>query len=357
MGNNFLHIEVGKDLSNRWRNIVVVGVLVVGSAGGWMWSRALSSESPPLSDDVPPSFVETEDSVVFETMQSGGDLVSPPPADAAPDLPLLDGTLLSAADISAVSAVVKDTESGVMLYAKNEYAPRPIASITKLMSALVILEAGPDWDKSAVVAPDDISDTHMYKGEVYTMESLWRAALVGSSNKAVLSLVDGLQISRDVFVERMNQKATELGMTNTRFVEPTGLDPLNVSTAADVALLLEAALDSNEIRQTLLLPEYHLVSVDGAIRHHTWNTNWLLLGWITNQFYDLRGGKTGYIPAAGYNFAMQVADGRGDTVDVVVLGADSHEERFTDARDIAMSVFDNYVWPENAIVAGEKIEQ
>jgi D-alanyl-D-alanine carboxypeptidase len=87
-----------------------------------------------------------------------------------------------------------------------------------------------------------------------------------------------------------------------------------------------------------------------------WNTNWLLLGWINNQLFDLRGGKTGYINASGYNFAMQVGDANDNIVSVIVLGTKSHEARFEESRDVAVSVFENYAWPERR-VAGEKVEQ
>ncbi len=80
-----------------------------------------------------------------------------------------------------------------------------------------------------------------------------------------------------------------------------------------------------------------------------YNTNWMLLGWVTNDFYKLYGGKTGYIVASGYNFTMRVENEDNHILDVVVLGADSHEGRFTEARDVAEWVFDNYTWPEDNI--------
>jgi D-alanyl-D-alanine carboxypeptidase len=75
-----------------------------------------------------------------------------------------------------------------------------------------------------------------------------------------------------------------------------------------------------------------------------WSTDWILLGWIPNKLPEFFGGKTGYTVAAGYNFTMRAGDGKGHMVDVVILGATSHEARFNEAKDIAEWVFANYDW-------------
>jgi D-alanyl-D-alanine endopeptidase (penicillin-binding protein 7) len=363
MATNFLQIEPGGDRSNTWRNVLVAIVLFVGIGVGWVWYMGASSIPLSSLEDTAPAVVAGQTTSGAAHLaasidgQAGGDVVVPPPEDdVGLHLPILEGDLLPGDTLSAKGVIVKDVKTGVVLYAKNEYEARPIASITKLMSALVLLEKGPEWDRVVEVSPDDVIDTHMYAGEAYTVEALWRAALVGSSNKAILTLVDAAGWPRAAFVERMNQKALELGMGDTHFVEPTGLDARNVSTPADLVLLLNETMSVNEIRQTVLLREYQLVSDDRAVRHHMWNTNWLLLGWINNQLFDLRGGKTGYINASGYNFAMQVGDANDNIVSVIVLGTKSHEARFEESRDVAVSVFENYAWPERR-VAGEKVEQ
>ncbi|MFH1286617.1 MAG: serine hydrolase [Candidatus Magasanikbacteria bacterium] len=351
MANNFLEIEQSQDTSNRWRNIVASIFLFFVTGWGissyynipftvFEKSDAQAASLPKLAENVFEKDVQEKVNFVGT--------VTPKEAEEgiAPKLPILEGELPIASDFTAKGMIVKDAESGMVLYAKNEYDERAIASITKLMSALVLLEKSLDWDEHVPVSDDDVVDTHMYAGEVYTIEALWRAALVGSSNKAVISLVDATGWPRAAFLERMNQKAVELGMTNTHFEDPTGLDARNISTAADISLLLHEVMGVNEIRQTLLSDEYYLTTVDSEKQRHIWNTNWILLNWVPHQFYEMRGGKTGYIPAAGYNFTMEVADAEGHTVDVVVLGAAAHEARFTEARDVVTAVFDVYVWPD-----------
>jgi D-alanyl-D-alanine carboxypeptidase len=249
-----------------------------------------------------------------------------------------------ASGLSACCTMVKDIQSGTVLFSQNEYMSRPLASITKLMSALVLLEHDVEWTTSTVVVDDAVVDTHMYAGDTYTLEQLWNAAYVGSSNKAVLTLVDATGWTREQFVARMNEKAQEIGLTQTVFVEPTGLDSGNVSNASDVALLVHEALQKSEIASALHVKEYTLYSHERDNEHQMWNTDWLLLGWVTHNFADFRGGKTGFIPSSGYNFTMEVADENGHAVDVVVLGSQSNESRFNEARDLAQWAFDNYTW-------------
>jgi len=251
-------------------------------------------------------------------------------------------------NFTAFGMAVRDVASGKILYEKNSKEEHPIASITKLMSALSILERNPEWTATTTVTrEDDLSDNYMYAGDTFTLDELWKAALVGSSNKAIYTLADAVGISSESFAARMNQKAIELGMSQTHFVEPTGLNAENVSTAEDLTKLLSEAMKHKEIRDTVLIPEMNLYSEVRGKTQHMWNTDWLLLGWIPNAFTEFYGGKTGYITASGYNFSMRVGDGNGHLIDVVVLGTDTHEARFTEARDIAEWIFQNYTWEEN----------
>lgn len=276
---------------------------------------------------------------------SAGDIAASPPIHTpAPLVPLQADTSTPPTNFTAASIVVKDHASGAMLFGKQEYTKRPLASITKLMSALVLLDAHPRFVSTTVVVADAVEDTHMYAGDTYTIDELWHAALIGSSNKAILTLVDASGLTRVDFVRRMNDKAKLIGLTDTLFVEPTGLDDGNRSTASDIALLLQEAMNNSAIRQTLATPEYRLFSRERRAGHHIWNTDWLLLGWIPHTFARVLGGKTGYTPAAGYNVALELEDKAGRKLDVVILGASTHEARFTEARDIAQWVFTHFAW-------------
>lgn len=341
MSNMFGPQKPNDNLPHLWRVIFsLVIILVVLAVTFFFHNMKIPSELEEIS-------------VVFESLEAlseneaiaGGDLIISRPSIESPRLPELKGELLPEEDFSAKSIIVKDHESGMILYKKNEYDVRSIASITKLMSALVLLEKNPDWSVKTTVIGGDSLGTHMYAGDTYTLDELWHAALVGSSNKAILTLANALDWPIEAFVERMNQKANELGMTETNFVEPTGLDEGNKSNASNLAILLKEALRHDKIKEAVLTSEYTLFSEERQKSHHMWNTNWLLLGWVDHDFSQILGGKTGYTNAAGYSFVTQVANADDHIIDVVVLGTNDHESRFTEAKKAADMVFENYTWP------------
>lgn len=333
---NFLEVEVARDKSSVWRSVVAIFVIII-AVGGFAVQKVDFASSEEILNKVLQPLQNVSDRI-------GGDVVVDPPEIVKPQLPELIGEMPNPDQFSAYSMIVKDVKTGMVLYKKQEYDEWPIASITKLMSALVLLEKQPDWSTSTTVVGGDSLGTHMYSGDVYTLDELWLAGLVASSNKAILSLVNALDWPLEAFVERMNQKANEMGMTETFFTDPTGLDDTNVSSASDIVILLSEVLKYEKIQTALLTKEHNLYSEQRQKSHHMWNTDWLLLGWVEHDFERFYGGKTGFINASGYNFSMRV--GNGHLVDVVILGAEDHEARFTEARDIAKWALINYKWPE-----------
>ncbi len=245
---------------------------------------------------------------------------------------------------SARAIAVRDVASGAILVTKDAYTPYAIASITKLVSALVLLDAHLDWNATSTVPAGDFSDSQLLPGEVYTNEWLWHAALIGSSNRAIMALVDGSGLTREAFVVRMNEKARVLGMYQSVFTDPTGLEAGNQASAVDVAVLLEKAMQEERIRTTLIIPSY-TIERTGRAPAVVWNTDWLLLGWVPHSFVNILGGKTGYIPEAGNNVTVRVEGEGGHMLDVVVLGSSTTESRFTDAKHVAEWVFRGYRWP------------
>ena len=245
---------------------------------------------------------------------------------------------------SARAFAVRDVASGAVLMTKDAYTPYAIASITKLVSALVLLDTRLDWSATSTVPAGDFSDSQLMPGEVYTNDWLWHAALIGSSNRAIMAMVDGSGLTREAFVVRMNDKARVLGMSRAVFTDPTGLDAGNEASAVDVAILLEKAMQEPRIRDTLRIPSYTIERV-GRAPAVVWNTDWLLLGWVPHSFVNILGGKTGYIPEAGNNVTVRVEGDSGHMLDVVVLGSSTTESRFTDAKHVAEWVFNGYQWP------------
>lgn len=341
MDGNFLNDNPFGDKGDGWRK--GLAVFAVGLCFGAFY---LSNFDLPRQNEVLVKKIIKPLEITVSRLNRGGDVQVAPPAEVKPKFPELKGEMLNGGKFSAGSIFVKDVKTGAVLFRKNEYSARPIASLTKLMSALIILESRPDWSATTTVIGEDSLDTHVYAGDVYTLEDLWQTALIVSSNKAILSLVNALGWDKNVFVERMNQKAKELGMMETVFTDSSGLNETDLSSASDLSILLQEALQKKRIQTALMTKEYNLYSAQRNASHHFWSTNWLLLGWIPNQLPEMRGGKTGYITASGYNFIMQTGDGSGHFINVIILGADSHEARFTEARDVAEWVFNNYTWPE-----------
>jgi D-alanyl-D-alanine endopeptidase (penicillin-binding protein 7) len=245
---------------------------------------------------------------------------------------------------SARHMVVRDDTTGEMLFGKAAYEPWPIASITKLLSAMVLLDTPLDFSATTTAARDVVYDNEIIPQQVYKVGDLWGAALVASSNRAILSLVDASGISREEFVVRMNKKALDLGLTNTKVFEPTGLDPRNTATAADIAILVSEALKKTPIRDTVLLSEYTIATADGRFEKKLRTTDWLVSGLVSKSGLEIRGGKTGTIPEADYNFALQVSSSTGRVLDVVILGAENNDARFVEARRAAEWVYRSYEW-------------
>lgn len=253
--------------------------------------------------------------------------------------------------VTAKSALVADAASGTLLFEKAAREPHAVASLTKLMTALVVLEEGVPFDQEATVTADDRrggSIEWFVPGEVVTVGDLWHAALIGSSNTATVALARATGLSDTAFVERMNAKARSLGMEGAAFTEPTGLDEANRATAADVLLLVRAAFAMDPIRQAVVQEQYEVVPKNPKNRKRRiiGSTDRLLGSFLDQEPYAIRGGKTGSLgDAVGYHLALSVAHERTNQVYVVVLGSATPTTRFADAKALALWAFETYAWP------------
>jgi D-alanyl-D-alanine endopeptidase (penicillin-binding protein 7) len=236
--------------------------------------------------------------------------------------------------VYARNAVVIDPATDKVLFEKQSLQTVPIASLTKLMSAMVFLEQKPDLRRMAEVTREELrgaGHTRLWNKERVALYDLLHMSLMNSDNVATRVLARESGLSSDAFVARMNEKAHEMGLANTRFAEPTGLDQRNVSTAVDVARLLRAAADHYLIREVTTTPTYVFVGeYPGrthtiARTHEIVNTNRLL----RSNRYEFSCSKTGFISESGYCVATWVRD-RGRDLITVVLGAPTNATRFAD---------------------------
>jgi D-alanyl-D-alanine endopeptidase (penicillin-binding protein 7) len=249
---------------------------------------------------------------------------------------------------TAQSAIVVDDQSGAVLFEKHPDAIRSIGSVTKLMTAIVFFEQNPDLDK--VVTLDQDLD-YVGGGRVYmtyndsvSLRDVLGASIVGSDNTATQSLVRFSGLSQDEFITRMNQKAIELGMPNTSFYDATGVSAYNMSTARELVLLLDSA-EGNEIISNLMKSKTYTVKQASGRSVTIENTNGLLSTFMNEYPYKIIGGKTGYLPQAGYVLITTV-DNSGNSIHVVVMGSESKDARVSEAKGLAYWAFKTYKWSE-----------
>lgn len=285
-----------------------------------------------------------------ERVLVGGDIYPENLPVSKPTVPLLNtGANNFSGSLTAVSAVVVDSKTKTVLFNKNADQIRSLASITKLMTAMVLLDLPIDWKSTVVISEADMAgDHHVEIGEKYSLEDLWNVALIGSSNTAINALVRSSGLTKEQFVALMNQKAADLRISSARFIEPTGLSERNMASGLDTARLLIDALKFDKIYSTVQIAEYYSHPFGGKAKR-VWTTNWLLTNWIPNNFkMENIAGKTGYIDSSGYNFAVSLSNDKRRVITVVVLGASTNESRFAEARDLAEWTFKNYLWPDDA---------
>lgn len=247
----------------------------------------------------------------------------------------------------AQSVFVADTQSGAALFAKNPDDIRPIGSITKLMTALVFLETQPDLDSWVTLEESDYvggATLHVRFDDGIRLEDVLGASIVGSDNTATQALVRLSGMSQEAFVEAMNKRAAALGMGSSAFTEGTGIDRGNVSTARDTMLMLRAASQSDILVRFMRSARISIQYASGAVTTVD-STDALFDSMLNVKPYAITGGKTGYIPEAGYCFITTITY-HGNEVFVAVLGAHSRLDRFHDARELALWAFSTFTWPQ-----------
>lgn len=278
---------------------------------------------PPGTEVVPPEEAETDRG----------------PASASPAGPTLSfaraAGLHLAPDplrLNSSVALVVDQDSGEVLVQKNAQAVLPIASLTKLMTSLVVLEAGQPMDEVLTIAAEDVdterhSRSRLRVGTMLTREEALRLALMSSENRAAHALGRGYPGGLAKMVEAMNAKARQLGMKDSAFIDPTGLSNANKSTARDVALLVKAAAQNPLLARFSTTPQ-HLASLGGRSMQYV-NSNRLVRN--TRAGWEIELQKTGYIVEAGRCLTM-LTEVAGRNLIMVLLDADSNRARMGDAE-------------------------
>ena len=238
---------------------------------------------------------------------------------------------VSEPQISAKAGVLYDLRSGRLLFAKNPQWRLPIASVAKLMTAVVVIE-NLNLGEIYTVRPEDVNaaglGADLYKDEKIKAGDLLKIMLIKSSNDAALTFASAAQKRGIDFVGKMNEEATALGMGNTHFADPAGLnDSETFSTAGDLVKLVRRALGYPLISEILTAKAADVSSLDGGIKHHLKTTDQLL-----GQISSIILGKTGFTDSALGTIALAVGvNGGKDTLISVVLGSN---DRFGETKSL-----------------------
>lgn len=235
-------------------------------------------------------------------------------------------------DLNSSVALVIDQDTGDVLFSKNESAVLPIASLTKLMTGLVIADANLSMDEMITITKDDVdtykgSRSRLAVGTILSRGELMHLALMSSENRAAHALGRTYPGGMQQFVRQMNEKARELGMNDTRYVEPTGLLSWNQSSARDLATLVSVAYERPILRDLSTSPSHQLELGKRTLQFN--NSNRL----IRNPDWDIGLQKTGYISEAGRCLVMQ-AKVAGRQLIMVFLDSSGQLSRLRDAERV-----------------------
>lgn len=264
----------------------------------------------------------------------------PPPALAeSPPLLSVEDPLYSHLDphnlyLRSGAATVVDEAGGRVLYKKNADEPRPIASLTKLMTAMIVIDAGLPEDEVIMIRRADRdrlrgSRSKLSFGTKLTRRDMLKIALAGSENRAAAALGRTYPGGTKAMVAAMNGKARALGMTDTSFRDPAGLHSGNVSTPADLVTLVETAYRYTLIREFTTVGIDHVTDLRSGWKVRFMNTNRL----VRNRNWDIEVSKTGYIADAGHCLVMraEIAD---RPVTLVLLNSWGTLSKYGDANRI-----------------------
>ncbi|MBU1132570.1 serine hydrolase [Patescibacteria group bacterium] len=229
-------------------------------------------------------------------------------------------------NLLAAAAIVMDKKSGNIVFQQNINEERSLASLTKLMTAMVFLEHSSDWNKRVTMQKSDFvggSSLNVREGDVLSARDLFHSLLVGSKNNAAEALIRATDLSRDQFIWEMNKKAKDMNLAKTTFVDPSGLDGKNISTAAEMLAIANAAFKNSDIAKASSTKIYtvHLINREWATGFE--NTSRKIL----NSSLTIVGSKTGHIDESGYNLVTEIKSENNELI-ALVLGSDNKADSY-----------------------------
>ncbi len=341
---------MGKRLAIIFGIVLAVGIAVFVAVGPYHYEHrsAVSLDDDRFSGRVAGEFSERRLPVVAERHDFSSEFRPLPKSDpgifAVP---------------TAHSAVLLDAATGIALFEQDADAHRAIASITKLMTAMIAVEETDDLDKPAIITENAVYaegtrvgcprsgyciGERLHVGERISVRNLLKAALMNSANDAAIALSEHVSGSQGAFVERMNRRAKELGLENTHFCTASGLELDDAaaearchSSARDVATIAAYALRYDIIWETMRMEKTDIFSADGKYAHEIFNTDQML------GYPNLLGTKTGFTPRAGYSLMAVAGDPANPRHRLVAVVLDD-PTRWGSVKDMFSWGFSSYEW-------------
>ena len=249
-------------------------------------------------------------------------------------------------NLTSNSAIVVDRASKKVLFSHNHDLPWTAASLTKIMTGVVFIEQSPVWSKNAkILSEDEVGGGRLRvsPGSLMTVKDIFFSAITGSANNCAVALMRLSGLTNDQFLKVMNFRAWVLGMKNTVFYEPSGMDPRNQTTVDDMAILADYAFGNGWMKKAATTFWYKFNVISPELAKSVKNTNDLL---IYDPDLYITGGKTGYLEESQYNLVIttkHMRESRPELI-VIVLGADTRQKSFNEAKSLALWMWNNYDW-------------
>lgn len=239
------------------------------------------------------------------------------------------------------SVAVIDAETGESIYEKDADIARPMASITKVMTAMVVLDAGLDMREELILEPEDFigpkrASSRLKSGDRLNRAEMLLMSLMKSENPAAKSLSRNYPGGYDAFIRAMNRKAQELGMSSAYFGDPTGLDKRNVASSNDLVKMVRAAGNYDVIRRFSTTKSYDFYVSNYSSGNRTYSAN-NTSSLVRDGNYPIGISKTGFINEAGRCVVMETRVNNRPAI-IVILGANSSATRWGDAKNILNSL-------------------
>lgn len=307
----------------RAGRLVIVALVALGVAVPASAQTRRTTKKPPAKPSIARKAQSARARAVAREREMADTAVPRYKVDAAGDL---------VPDLRAAAAIIYNPETNQILWEENSQDERSIASITKVMTAIVFLEGNPNLSERITIVRSDVyraSTTFLRLNDKVTVDDLLHLLLIPSDNAAARALARISPLGTAGFIKRMNEKAAELGLARTHYSDTSGLLSDNTSSAFDMAQLITHASADERISSIMRLHDY---TVSTPKRTFTFRTTNHLLG---RDDYDVRAAKTGFISKSGYCLVTLLRLPQSNQqVAVVVLGARSNAGRFLETQNL-----------------------